>query len=190
MKLLPTRRVILLCASALFVAAAGDVGAAGPRAVRTAAPRNPLQIAVVPATPPPTAAELAAFAGPNPAGLQSQFPAGLPQPGQPTPPTFGAVGQPVIGFVGRGVGVTTAAAYGGIAVGAADTLPVYAGNGHPGPYSAVEIAKSFIEADTDRDGTLTPAEAQHLAIMPKSFEGMDTNHDGLVSRWEYEDAFK
>jgi hypothetical protein len=35
----------------------------------------------------------------------------------------------------------------------------------------------------------TRAEAQQLTIMPRGFEEMDENKDGVVSRAEYENVF-
>jgi hypothetical protein len=55
-------------------------------------------------------------------------------------------------------------------------------------FPAAELAKSFIQADANRDGELTREEARRLAIRPYSFDEMDTNHDGLISRFEYEEA--
>jgi len=59
-----------------------------------------------------------------------------------------------------------------------------------GPYTALQIAQSFLGADANRDGELTRAEAQRLSIMPYSFEEMDRNHDGILSRFEYEDGVR
>lgn len=56
------------------------------------------------------------------------------------------------------------------------------------PYTPIELARSFLLADTNRDGELSAAEAQGLAIMPMGFYDMDTNRDGVISRFEYEDA--
>ena len=58
-----------------------------------------------------------------------------------------------------------------------------------GPYTPVQIAQSFILADANRDGELTRAEAQRLSILPYSFDEMDTDHDGILTRFEYETAF-
>jgi hypothetical protein len=52
-----------------------------------------------------------------------------------------------------------------------------------------EIRQAFDAADADSNGVLTRAESQQLAIMPRSFEDMDENKDGAVSRSEYENAF-
>jgi Ca2+-binding EF-hand superfamily protein len=52
-----------------------------------------------------------------------------------------------------------------------------------------QIRQAFDAADSDSNGELTRAEAQQLAIQPRSFEDMDQNKDGVVSRSEYESAF-
>jgi len=63
--------------------------------------------------------------------------------------------------------------------------------GPPGRrFTPTEIARSFYEADVNHDGSLTRAEAQRLAIMPYDFDQIDRDHDGAISRFEYEDAFQ
>jgi len=52
-----------------------------------------------------------------------------------------------------------------------------------------QVRQAFDAADADSNGVLTRAEAQQLAIMPRSFEEMDENKDGVVSRGEYESSF-
>jgi hypothetical protein len=52
-----------------------------------------------------------------------------------------------------------------------------------------QIRQAFDAADADSNGVLTRAEGQQLAILPRSFEDMDENKDGVVSRSEYENAF-
>src|SRR5947209_16094391 len=52
-----------------------------------------------------------------------------------------------------------------------------------------QIRQAFDAADADSNGVLTRAEAQQLTILPRSFEDMDENKDGVVSRGEYESAF-
>jgi hypothetical protein len=73
-----------------------------------------------------------------------------------------------------------------------DVVPEIRANVMGGPgarrFSAAELAKSFIEADVNRDGELTREEARRLAIRPYSFEEMDVNRDGVISRFEYEEA--
>lgn len=74
----------------------------------------------------------------------------------------------------------------------ADVVPEIRANVMGGPgarrYSAAELAAAFIRADVNRDGQLTREEAQRLTIRPYSFDEMDTNHDGVISRFEYEEA--
>jgi hypothetical protein len=62
--------------------------------------------------------------------------------------------------------------------------------GPTGAYSAVQLAQSFIGADANRDGQLTRAEGQRLTIAPMAFEEMDRNHDGVLTRFEYDDAVR
>ena len=57
-----------------------------------------------------------------------------------------------------------------------------------GGYSATDIARSFFFADTNHDGELTRAEFRRLSIVTMSFEEMDRNFDGVISRFEYEDS--
>jgi hypothetical protein len=61
-------------------------------------------------------------------------------------------------------------------------------NGGAGGYNATDLARSFYFADANHDGDLTRAEASRLSIAPLSFEQMDRNFDGVISRFEYEDA--
>ena len=59
----------------------------------------------------------------------------------------------------------------------------------PTRWTIAQIRQSFEFADSDANGELTRAEAQHLTIMPRTFEDMDENKDGVVSRAEYEAVF-
>jgi hypothetical protein len=161
------------------------------RSVRPVPPRQaaPLAIgAVGPGAPNPVGLPSPI---PNPAGLTSPFPAGLPPPADtstatapvdttttPPPITVGGVRLPAPDGAPP---QTTVMGYGA----PAGPLPSVAGSG---PYTALQIAQSFLGADANRDGELTRAEAQHLTIMPYSFEEMDRNHDGILTRFEYEDA--
>jgi hypothetical protein len=56
-------------------------------------------------------------------------------------------------------------------------------------WTAPQIRQAFETADADSNGGLSRSEAQRLAIAPKTFEEMDLNKDGVVSRAEYEAAF-
>lgn len=57
------------------------------------------------------------------------------------------------------------------------------------PTTALQVLQSFQQADMNRDGLVSRAEAQRLAL-PQSFEELDGNKDGMLSRGEYEDAFR
>ena len=140
---------------------------------------------------------VATFGRPSPAGLPSPVPAGLTPPTAPslTPPTSynlsnpgtppgspaidAGIAQPMVG--GAGGGYVAGPPQSNV-MGAAG-----AGFGRSG-FSAVDVARSFIEADGNRDGDITRAEARRLAIMPMSFEEMDRKFDGVISRFEYDDA--
>jgi hypothetical protein len=56
-------------------------------------------------------------------------------------------------------------------------------------WTPTQIRQSFDLADADSNGQLTRSEAQHLQIMPRSFEDVDQNKDGLITREEYEGSF-
>jgi hypothetical protein len=189
------------CAAALFAGIACASHAQSARGKVQAVPQPAAPTAIAPGTP---GSPLPSPSGlpsplPNPAGLSSQFPAGLPSP-LPAPagltatplaaaPPLGRAGvnsAPVENLTAPQTTVMGAAAagYGGVAA-AARVSPAPGG----GPYTPVQIAQSFIAADANRDGELTRAEAQRLAIAPYSFEEMDLNHDGILTRFEYDDAF-
>lgn len=132
---------------------------------------------------------------PNPSGLSSQFPAGLPAPGPANltsgsnPTTAASFGTGTEASPVPTVEMSTVTA-GGIQnarqfANAQSQVP-----GHVGPYTALEIARSFIRADVNARGELTRDEAARLALMPKSFDDMDTNHDNILTRSEYDDAFR
>jgi len=56
-------------------------------------------------------------------------------------------------------------------------------------WTVAQIREAFDLADTDSNGELSRAEAQRLAVLPLSFEDMDQNKDGVLTRAEYEAAF-
>jgi hypothetical protein len=56
------------------------------------------------------------------------------------------------------------------------------------PWSPAELARSFGQADANRDGTLSAREAEQLVIRPSSFEEMDADHDERLTPREYQDA--
>ena len=172
----------------------------------TAVPPRPAPATITPATPGPGL--------PNPAGLPSTlpFPAGipsLPNAATPsanttasttgtaapttavpfTPPLDGTVLMPssAIGSNGTAVNNSTANPTATMGAGggpnAAPTVPSGAG-----PYTALQLAESFLKADANRDGELTRAEFQRLTIAPVSFEEMDRDRNGVVTRSEYDDS--
>lgn len=149
-------------------------------------------------------------AAPRPGGLTPVFPAGVSSgsgaavssdpiaattapvppssaPTTPRPPTTG-------GFGGGGTLVpdTTAVPATNV-LGAAGLVvrgPGPSVAGGAGGFRGAEIADSFLMADGDRDGELTRAEAAGLRIVTMSFEEMDRNFDGVISRFEYQDAVR
>lgn len=137
---------------------------------------------------------------PHPGGLTSQFPAGLPSPlpnptGLPSPnvPNLASPGtRPGSPPIDLGTAQTQVQGMGAAGYGRGDGAPAVlppSGVGN-GPYTALQIEQSFLGADANRDGELTRAEAQRLTIMPYSFEEMDRDHDGILTRSEYEDAVR
>lgn len=56
----------------------------------------------------------------------------------------------------------------------------------PTGWTAQQVAEAFLRADTNRDGSLTRAEALTLGAVRLNFEEMDANKDGLLSRSEFE----
>jgi hypothetical protein len=163
------------------------------RSVRPAAqPRAPVLAPGAVGSGAPSPAGLASPI-PNPAGLSSRFPAGLPPPPvdttvvpapidvtQAPPATSGGGRAPAV----DGVPPQTAVMGYGAPAG-----PLPSGVGH-GPFTALQVAQSFLGADGNRDGDLTRAEAQRLTLAPYAFEEMDRNHDGILTRFEYEDAMR
>jgi hypothetical protein len=56
-------------------------------------------------------------------------------------------------------------------------------------WTTEQIRQAFALADSDSDGQLSRAEAQRLSILPRSFEDLDQNKDGVLTRSEYEAGF-
>lgn len=79
------------------------------------------------------------------------------------------------------------------AMGAAPATTLPATPGAPQPpasrWTAAQVREAFELADSDSSGALTRAEAQQLRILPRSFEDMDQNKNGLLERAEYEAVF-
>ena len=59
-----------------------------------------------------------------------------------------------------------------------------------GGFSATDQARSWFFADANHDGDLTRAEFGRLSIATMSFEEMDRNYDGVITRFEYEDSVR
>ena len=166
------------CAAVLLAPPAMGEGQNARRSVRPVA--QPVAPAMTPGAPGPGAPLPAGLPSPipNPAGLPSRFPAGLPPPAAPNepPPDSSVVPPPT--------NITGGPGYGPMAM---PRTPAGAG---PGPYTALQIAQSFLAADLNRDGELTRAEALRLTLVPYSLEEIDRNHDGIITRFEYEDAMR
>lgn len=162
------------------------------------------------ANPQPSASTRAAQSAPNPAGLRPMFPAGITSGSgalvSSDPVASSAAPLPASSVTGRTIGTTAIGGSIGPQLSPIDTAnaaaatqvlgaggPTVPGptqniNGGAGGYNATDLARSFFFADANHDGDLTRAEASRLSIAPLSFEQMDRNFDGVVSRFEYEDA--
>ncbi|MDB5898928.1 MAG: hypothetical protein JWP41_2530 [Ramlibacter sp.] len=157
----------------------------------------------------PSASARAATAAPNPAGLRPVFPAGITSGSgaavSTDPVAANAAGSTGITPPGSPVtGSTTVPAellpVDGTLVVPATNVVGGAGSSVRGPgqrpaggaggFSATDQARSFYFADANHDGELTRAEAARLSISTMSFEEMDRNFDGIISRFEYEDSLR
>jgi len=148
------------------------------------------------AAPKANSSAIAAQSTPNAAGLRPAVPAGLtsgsgaavssdPNIADNASSTDVGSSAPGSDAAGSSVGTGTSVMGAGGSRGPAQ----YLGSGNPG-FSAIDIARSFINADGNRDGELTEAEARRLSISAMSFQEMDRNFDGRVSRSEYEDSLR
>lgn len=169
------------------------------------------RIQSVPSPSGPSAAARAAQAAPNPAGLRSTFPAGV------TSGSGGAVSPNPIAQSGSVVPLNGNSVTAG--PGLDNSLPGNGNNqvpvpgtdpsvntsvlgagatvrgpgqsvGGAGGFSATDVARSFFFADANHDGDLTRAEAARLSISTMTFEEMDRNFDGVISRFEYGDSVR
>ena len=59
----------------------------------------------------------------------------------------------------------------------------------PQRWTAEQIRQAFELADGDSNGELSRLEAQRLTILPRPFEDMDQNKDGVLTRIEFQAAF-
>jgi len=152
-----------------------------------------------------------AQAAPRPGGLMPVFPAGISSGSgaavstdpiaastSPVPPASTTT-PPGATIIGGGGGGGSSVLPDGAAVPATNVLgaggvtvrgPGPSVAGAAGGFRAAEIADAFLVADANRDGELTRAEAAGLRIVTMSFEEMDRNFDGVVSRFEYQDAVR
>lgn len=148
---------------------------------------------------------------PFPAGIPSTVIAapGTSAAGSGTGPTSGTgvatVPAPAGGVIGSGTVVTgtdvrtrtfvvtgegnndaggNTAVMGAAGVGAA----TYGSSEAAAPRTAMEVVQAFNQADMNRDGALTRAEVQRLAL-PQSFDELDVDKDGTLSRGEYGGGF-
>ena len=165
--------------------------------------------------PQPSPAARAAQGAPSPNGLRSPFPAGLtsgsgaavaadpvarnsaitspsvvdpdPTDNAPVPgrPGSGGVQGPVQGGTPPDTTVLGGAPGFGVVRGPSASVPL----GGAG-FSAVDIARSFLGADGNGDGELTRGEAARLQLSVQSFEEMDRDFDGVITRGEYEDGLR
>lgn len=129
---------------------------------------------------------VAAFGLPSAAGLTPPMPPSL-SPGTPpgSPAIDAGTAQPLSPAGGGGGVVVVQQVVGG------GTSAMGGPPAPRGPYSAVDVARAFMDADTNHDGQLSRDEAQRLAIpLGANFDDLDRNHDGFLSRFEYEDAFR
>jgi hypothetical protein len=55
-----------------------------------------------------------------------------------------------------------------------------------GRWTLAQLQEAFTLADSDNNQQLTRAESQQLVILPRSFEDLDQNKDGVLTRPEYE----
>lgn len=144
---------------------------------------------VAPSSPQPTRQAappgVATFGLPSPAGLAPPIPPSLSPGAAPgSPVTDAGVQQPLAPAGGGGGVVVVQQSAGGTSAMGAGPLP-------RGAYSATDIARAFMDADTNHDGELSRAEAQRLSIpLGASFDDLDRNNDGVLSRFEFEDAFR
>lgn len=125
---------------------------------------------------------------PSASGLASPFPPTLPSLAVPGTSTAGEL-APEANRTGADPGLANAAD-------ASNTAVMGAGaygsrgmtRGGTGPVTAADVARSFLNADGNRDGDLTRAEAMRLSILPLTFEEMDADHNDILTRSEYENA--
>jgi hypothetical protein len=97
---------------------------------------------------------------------------------------LGNAGLATGGFTGGGV-----AGAGGVTNGVPSVSPTTNVAGL-GPLTPLQVAQFFARADSTPDGLLSRAEALRLPLVTMTFEDMDVNRDGVISRAEYEDSLR
>ncbi|MFL6693633.1 MAG: hypothetical protein ACJ8GO_11790 [Ramlibacter sp.] len=107
--------------------------------------------------------------------------------------TTGTTGTPgttgIAGTTGTTGGVAIVqGGFAGVTNGVPSVSPTRTQGG--GPLTAVQVVQLFSQADADSDGLLTRAEALRLPLVTMSFDDMDTNRDGVVSRSEYDASLR
>jgi hypothetical protein len=161
----------------------------------------------------PSASARAAQAAPQPSGLRPVFPAGVSSgSGAVVSTDRVAASTATAPAVTDTIATTTGAALvtpaelpsidnptNANAAAAAATTVLGAGatvrgpgqtTGGAGGCSATDVARSFYFADANHDGELSRAEAGRLSIRSMTFEEMDRNFDGIISRFEYDDSVR
>lgn len=122
------------------------------------------------------------------------FPNSLPPSALPgAVPTFTVPGTTTLVSPGVGVAPATAttAAIATNVMGAGATVRGPGQTvGGAGGFNATDQARSFFFADGNHDGDITRAEFGRLSISTMTFEEMDRNYDGVISRFEYEDSLR
>lgn len=116
-----------------------------------------------------------------------------------------AIQRRTYAFDARSVLLFTALSLGGAAALQAQTAPAAApkAQGGPsfgpatsspkfttGPGTGSAAAAAFDRADANADGKLSPQEAARLPAIGNRFEQLDTDHDGSLSRTEFEKGAK
>jgi hypothetical protein len=184
-----------LALSALALAASAALAAGQVRSVQPAPSSAP------------SAAQRAAAAAPKPGGLRPPLPAGLTDGSGAAvatdpvaannaitraPAAGGTTGTPAAGPVfnpgSTTIDTTAQAATTVLGAGATVPGPSQDVNAGAGGYNAVDLARSFYMADANHDGELTAAEFSRLTIHPLGFQQTDRDFDGVISRFEFDDA--
>jgi hypothetical protein len=122
------------------------------------------------------------------------IPSQLPPSDTPTTTTNGFLvpGTTIVspGGVVTNPGITTAAVATNVLGAGATVRGPGQTVGGAGGFNPVDEARSFYFADGNHDGDITRAEFGRLSITTMTFEEMDRNYDGVISRFEYDDSMR